>query len=117
MSNPFDKYLGPEDLLQKAVMDYLKLQYSKAIFFHPINEGKRTKFEQYKAKILGISSGVPDVMIFNNGGLAIELKVGKNRPTQNQIKWMADLESVGWICHVCYGFDSAKVLIDKFLKR
>ena len=53
MANPYEKYLGGEDKLQRAIINYLQMQYPNAIFTHPMNEGKRTKFEQYKMKYLG----------------------------------------------------------------
>ena len=65
--NPYQKYLKGEDLLQRAVMNYIEMQYPKAIFTHPMNEGKRSPFEQYKMKYL-----------------AIELKHKYNKPTPNQ---------------------------------
>ena len=36
--NPFEKYLKGEDLLQRAVMNYIIMQYPKAIFTHPMKE-------------------------------------------------------------------------------
>ena len=63
--NPYSKYLGKEDILQNQVMRYIGLKYPKALFTHVANEGKRTKFEQYKLKYLGTKPGIPDIMIFN----------------------------------------------------
>jgi len=45
--NPFQKYLKGEDLMQRAVINYIQMQYPDAIFTLPMNEGKRTPFEQY----------------------------------------------------------------------
>ena len=53
-TNPYEKYLGPEDKLQREVMQYIGMQYPKALITHPANEGKRSKFEQYKLKTLGV---------------------------------------------------------------
>lgn len=88
MKNPFQRFLGKEDLLQNQVMKYLSYKYPKALFTHVANEGKRTPFEQYKMKYLGTKPGIPDLMIFTpnakRSGLAIELKAGYNKPTENQ---------------------------------
>ena len=40
-ANPYQKYLKGEDLLQRAVINYIQMQYPDAIFTHPMNEGKR----------------------------------------------------------------------------
>ena len=96
MANPYEKYLGGEDKLQRAIINYLQMQYPDAIFTHPMNEGKRTKFEQYKMKYLGAKPGIPDLLIFtpNNvfSGLAVELKYKYNKPTDNQKKWLKCLK-------------------------
>lgn len=124
--NPFERHLTKEDRLHVAVCDYLDLQYPNIPYTHPHNEGKRTKFERYKAKKLRMKPGIPDLLIFRaNGdelgfplhiGLAIELKIRPNRPTENQKKWLKDLASNGWQCHVIYDFDQAKKVIDDYLK-
>tara|TARA_R100000734_G_C3314148_1_gene105650 strand:+ start:1153 stop:1524 length:372 start_codon:yes stop_codon:yes gene_type:complete len=118
LANPYYKYLGKEDILQNNVMTYLKLQYPYALFTHIPNEGKRTKFEQFKLKYLGTKPGVPDVMIFtpnkNRNGLAIELKAGYNKPTENQKIWLGLLSNANWSTHWSNDFDECKIIIDKY---
>jgi hypothetical protein len=74
-NNPYAKYLGKEDILQNQVMRYIGLKYPGTLYTHVANEGKRTRFEQYKMKYLGTKAGIPDIMIFNpnntKNGLAI----------------------------------------------
>ena len=96
----FKKYLGPEDKLQIAVNNYLSIAYPKALFCHVLNEGRRTPFERFKFKELGGKAGIPDVLVFTPSkkynGLAIELKAGYNKPTENQRKWLKWLENAKW---------------------
>ena len=75
-SNPYQKYLGKEDVLQNQVMRYIALKYPKALFTHVANEGKRTPFERYKMKYLGTKPGIPDIMIFdpNKTKMSIDMK-------------------------------------------
>lgn len=123
----YSKYLTPEDHLQIQVCYYLRLQYPQAIFFHPTNEGKRSPFERYKAKLLGLCAGVPDLLIFNYNGLAIEFKViRQDRKTGRQVKgrvseaqshWLKQLEAQGWRVAVVYGFDEGKEIIDRHFKE
>ena len=91
-TNPYQKYLKGEDLLQRAVINYIQMQYPNAIFTHPMNEGKRSPFEQYKLKYLGTKPGIPDLLIFTpnskRSGLAIELKYKYNKPTPKQKEWL-----------------------------
>ena len=119
--NPYYKYLGKEDHLQHAVMLYVMTAYPDALMTHPMNEGKRSKFERYKMKYLGVTSGIPDILIFtpNNkyGGLAIELKVGYNKPTPNQRKWLKSLENANWYSIWLNNFDDCKLVIDQYFKN
>lgn len=117
-NNPYQKYLGKEDVLQNSVMNYIKLQYPKALVIHVPNEGKRTPFERYKFKFLGGVSGVPDILIFNKNlkycGLAIELKVGYNKPTENQEMFLNRLKNANWDACWSNNFDSTKKIIDNY---
>lgn len=110
--NPFTKYLGPEDHLQHQVVEWLRYQYPKLRYHHSPNEGKRSKFEQFKYKYLGSDSGFPD-LIFPEIHLAIELKVKPNKPTAHQLEWLEYFKSIGWTAEVCYSYEEAVALIKK----
>ena len=119
--NPYAKYLGKEDILQTHVMRYISLKYPKALYTHVANEGKRTPFEQYKLKILGTKPGIHDLMIFtpnaNKSGLAIELKAGYNKPTENQKRWLKWLENANWVAVWHNNFDLCVETIDKYFNN
>jgi hypothetical protein len=102
-----------EAQLQRAVAKVLDA--SGLLWQHSPNEGKRNARTGAALKAAGMKAGCPDVMVFNSfwssskvwtNGLAIELKVGKNKPTATQSKWLFDLESIGWRCEVCYTLDA-----------
>ncbi len=118
--NPFDKYLTNEDKMQNSVMNYTKLKYPKVLAAHIPNEGKRTPFERYKLKYLGAVSGMPDIMIFhqnsNFSGLAIELKVGYNKPTENQKSCLKRLKKANWRAEWSNNLDDVLLLIDNYMK-
>jgi len=120
-SNPYQKYLKGEDQLQRAVMNYIEMQYPGTIYTHPMNEGKRTPFEQYKMKYLGAKPGIPDLLIFtpnaNRSGLAIELKYKYNKPTPNQIKWLKWLENCNWAVNWHNNFDDCIDTINKYFNN
>ena len=120
-SNPYKKYLKGEDQLQRAVMNYIEMQYPGTIYTHPMNEGKRTPFEQYKMKYLGAKPGIPDLLIFtpnaNRGGLAIELKYKYNKPTPNQKKWLKWLENCNWAVNWHNNFDDCIDTINKYFNN
>jgi hypothetical protein len=121
MPNPFKKYLTKEDNLQNAVMTYFKLNYPDAFVIHVPNEGKRSPFERYKFKYLGGVSGVPDILCFsknaNRCGLAIELKVGYNKPTENQKSCLNRLKMQNWEASWFNNYADTCNFIDKYFNN
>lgn len=118
LAGGYHKYLGKEDKLQHQVMTYIAAQYPFALATHIANEGKRSPFERFKFKYLGAKAGIPDVMIFDKNakfnGLAIELKAGKNKPTESQKQWLKDLEDRGWAAMWLNDFDQIIEVIQKY---
>jgi len=114
----------PEDNLQIAVMDYLRLQYPKILAWHTVNEGKIPVHYRKKLIRKGLKKGIPDIIIVQKKrhnsiimfGIAMELKIKYNKPSPEQIEVLDYLEGEGMITAVCYDFDSAKEVIDNYLK-
>jgi hypothetical protein len=116
MVRKFSETLKPEDRLHSSVCDYILFKYKGAVIHHSPNEGKRTRWEQYLLKVLRVSSGFPDLLIFYRGKiLALELKAGKNRMTANQQRWILLLNNY-FPAKCCNGFDEATNFIDQHLK-
>jgi len=113
--NPFEKYLKGEDLLQRAVINYITMSYPKAIFTHPMNEGKRSPFEQFKMKYLGAKPGIPDLLIFTPNSKKNGLEY--NKPTPNQKEWLKWLENCNWEVNWHNNFDDAIKTIDNYFKN
>lgn len=99
-TNNYWRFIKGEDLLQAHCIDTLVDCYPDVLYMHAPNEGRRKPFEQYKAKVLGITQGIPDILVFRSvgayKGLAVELKFGKNTTTPAQKQVMAKLEKEGW---------------------
>ena len=117
--NPYENFLTKEDLLQRSVMQYIKLKYPNVFAIHVPNEGKRSPFERFKFKILGGVSGVPEILIFEPNkdfsGLAIELKVGYNKPTENQKVCLKRLKNANWDTYWLNTYDETIKIIDNYL--
>lgn len=84
------------------------------------NGGRRDRIEAAHLKRQGVKAGVPDICLAYPAGvyhgLYIELKVGKNKPSDNQKEWIKNLRAAGYMAVVCYGFEQAKETIEKYLK-
>ena len=115
-SKTYPKYIGSEESLQKSLALYL--DYSGLLWFHPPNEIKAKPQYMAKRKTLGVKSGVPDVCILeprgNYHGLFIELKVGYNKPSDSQKKWIAELNQRGYAAYCCNSLDEAIEIIEKY---
>ena len=110
-----------EDRLQIEVIAYLRMQYPKALSVHIANERATSPRQGALLKRKGVTAGMPDVMVFHrNGrenGLAIELKIGNNKPTASQKAVMDRLFMQMWRVAVCYTFEQAKQVIDEYFKN
>ena len=109
---------------QKAIFQWAKLKYSKfpelewCLFSIP-NGGSRHKLEAYNLKLQGTKSGVSDMtlQVARGGyhGLWIELKVGKNKTTKNQDKFLESMKREGYYTKICYGSLEAIATIQNYL--
>ena len=72
-------------------------------------------------KYLGTKAGVPDILIFTPNkkynGLAIELKTGYNKPTNNQKFWLNELQLNKWKSCWINNYEEAIKTIDNYFKN
>jgi len=130
--NPFYKYLSKEDHVQHDVIMYVQTKYK--IQPIPLNtESNKSAFERFKCKYLGLHRGIPDLFIpVSNkkySGLFIELKADgvtvfkkngglrKNEHLEIQNEYHEALIKKGYYAGFCVGFDSAKKVIDVYLRN
>lgn len=116
----YKPYQGSEADFQKTLAKYLD---SVGLdWFHPANGELRNKVTASKLKAMGVKAGVPDIIIINRcydlsigvtSGLAIELKVGKNRIKESQSEWMSKFKKNSWKTLVTYSIDEAIDTINK----
>lgn len=121
-ANPYQKYLGKEDVMQAEIVRVLSLKYPKLFWWHTVNEGERTSFEQYKFKELGGKSGVSDFVILEvtdfSLGLMMEIKWGKNACTSSQVDFLIESAKRGYTAAVVYDHaEEAIKLIDLHLNK
>lgn len=115
--NPdFKKYVGSEDNFQKAVARYLDTL--GAFWFHCPNGGSRNAIEASKLKGMGVKAGIPDCLILDQrkgySGMAIELKVGYNKPSDQQLSIFDKLVAANWLVVVSWSLDEVITMIDYY---
>jgi len=112
----YPKYRGNEDSFQKSVAKYLNA--INAFWFHCPNGGIRHALEALKLKDMGVNAGIPDSLILDkrNGysGLAIELKVGYNKPSEQQLAIFDKLVERNWLVVVSWSLDEVIDIIDNY---
>ena len=92
----------PEEIIHRAVVDYLLLVLPAGIvFFHPANGGARSKAEAGIFKALGVKAGTPDLVFILPGGRAVfaEIKGPNGRLSPSQKAFKEDVEELGcpWV--------------------
>lgn len=89
------------------------------------NGGARATLTAIKLKAEGVKSGVPDIFLplpmmgwgeILYSGLWIELKIGSNKPTDNQREWIDGLRKAGYAVALCYGAEEAIRTITSYLR-
>lgn len=89
--------------------------------YHVPNGGSRNKIEAANLKRQGVKAGVPDLCFpaARRGyhGMYIEMKWGKNKPTDLQEEWITQLIQNGYFVRVCYCFEDAKNVIDWYFDK
>ena len=114
----YKKYKGSEANFQKAVATYL--DFKGVLWMHCPNGGTRNKLEAVSLKKQGVKSGFPDVCILEPNkqysGLFIELKVGCNKPSENQNRWINRLNEKGFKAVWSNSLDETRAIIDEYLK-
>ena len=84
------------------------------------NGGKRDVVTGVRLKAEGVRAGFPDLILpVPRGvyaGLFLEMKVGRNKPTESQQWWLERLRQQGYRVCVCYGADEAMKVIKDYLQ-
>jgi hypothetical protein len=88
-----------------------------ALLFAVPNGGHRLVAVAKRMKAEGVRAGVPDMCLpvarGPHHGLFLEMKVGRNKPSADQLWWIEQLRAQGYYCQVCYDWTKAvEILID-----
>lgn len=104
-----------EDIFQRQVIEYIRLQYPHTLAFHVPNGGKRQPREAARLKLQGVVPGVSDILIFWRGGMgALELKHGKNKPSPHQDYFGDRWQHAGGLYAVCWNLDQVIALLNSW---
>ena len=104
----------PEQAIHQAVVSHLNLRSEPRVFFwHTPNEGKRGWVNAAALKAMGMTAGVPDLLILKAGQLhALELKAPGGRLTPSQRGIMERMMECGALVAVAHSIDEALVTLE-----
>lgn len=107
-----------EHSIQVACVNWFRYRYPNHLIYSIPNGGKRNAIVAAKLKAEGVLAGVPDlfVPVARNGwhGLYIEMKAGKNKPTEAQNNVMATLSGQGYKCEVCRSLEEFTMVVEAY---
>jgi len=123
----FAPYIGTEDSFQIAVARFLDVK--GLLWTHPANERKTKTFTTKKGVTFslegmlltkkGVKKGVSDCLIFEPrkgfSGFFIELKCGKNKPTDYQIMFLENAKKRGYKTLVSWSLDEVIFEVENYL--
>ena len=104
----------PEQQIHQTVVSHLNARSEPRVFFwHTPNEGKRGFVNAAALKAMGMTAGVPDLLILKAGNLhALELKAPGGRLTPSQRLVMDRMEECGAQVAVAHSLDEALVTLE-----
>lgn len=120
-----DRPIPREDAEQMAVMEWaayrLGMWPELRLLYHVPNGGSRNRIEAARLRAQGVKSGVPDLVLpvarVGWHGLYIELKRRKGgRLSEEQRRWLDDLQEQGYLALRCDGAQAAIQVIEEYLR-
>ena len=114
--------LQPEQIDHINLVNWFNYQFKELSddFHHFASERRCSIQEGRTLKRMGVKRGVADFFlafpINGKSGLWIELKVGKNKPTQEQIDFLNRKSMRGYEALIVWGFEAAKEMILVYLR-
>ena len=110
-----------EHELQVICVNWFRIKYNKYLIFAIPNGGFRHYSTALKLKAEGVLSGVPDLFIpIPNGeycGMFIEMKVGYNKESKNQLELIERLTQFGYKVITCKTFEDFNMAVDNYFLK
>lgn len=113
-----------EHSAQSALVAWAQLHESEIpvlrLLYAIPNGGARHAVVANKMKLEGVKSGVPDLCLpvarCGYNSLYIEMKVGRNKISENQERWLKDLTEQGSLCVIAWDWFLASDILAKYAR-
>jgi hypothetical protein len=106
----------PEDTIQRAIVQHLKLRGAPGLFWFSVpNGGVRSKVEAAIMKSTGTRPNIPDLAFLHEGrAYFLEVKSENGRPTEHQLKAIADINDAGGYACIGNGLDRCLQILERW---
>jgi hypothetical protein len=110
------KRLRPEQEIQRALADHLRLRAAPNVYwFHPANGGARTAIEGAILKACGVRPGTPDLICIRGGKTyGLEIKADGGRLSDAQRIAHDEMRTAGAEVAVAVGLDAALTQLEEW---
>jgi hypothetical protein len=104
----------PENEIQRCVFQHIRARgVTGLVAIHVPNGGYRRPAEAKILTGLGVTAGVPDILLWRDGrSFAIEIKSETGRVTDAQSEMLDRLSKAGVATAVCHGLDPALATLE-----
>jgi VRR-NUC domain len=106
----------PEQDIQRALFEHIDRRgVPGLVAIHCPNGGWRSPIEAKILQSLGVTPGVPDVLLwFDCKAFAIELKSEAGRTTEAQLEMLNRLSEAGVFTAICHSLDRALAVLESW---
>lgn len=107
-----------EDRLQAATARLMRLKYRRVVAWHTPNGGHRNAVTAARLQGMGVRPGVPDWTLVLPGGRVgfVELKVGGNRQSVQQVTFMDQVRALGCPYVVARSVEEFDAAVEEMVK-
>jgi hypothetical protein len=105
---------------QVALFQWMRMQHPKITIFAIPNAAKRSPQLANYMKSEGLMAGVADIFLMKAvgkyHGLFIEMKSQSGTVSDSQKKFLDKADAEGYATCVCYSYEEAKEIVEKYLQ-
>ncbi len=115
---------NPESDLQRAVLAHLRTRGAAGLVYFHVPQGNKLGGARSRKGVaiqgsinkgLGVRAGVSDLILLAHGRFfALELKVPGRTPTEEQLRFLAEVNAAGGFGAWCQGLDRALGILESW---
>jgi len=105
---------NPEQAIHRAVAQHLRTRAVPGlVWWHTPNGGSRSKIEGAILKSVGVRAGVSDfIFVHANKIYALELKAEGGRATEEQLRFLSEIDAAGAFTALPVGLNAALATLE-----